>query len=223
LAGPYPRSSVTADVNMFGNTCIGQQTLGNLNGGSQQSVAIGFLAGSGTEGGNQNTYVGARACQNSLGTYGGNVCVGFEAGLANNGGGNTQVGFFCGRSVGGFENTMIGYDNGLLSGGNDNVYIGNRLAHRVQGSQNIIIGSTIAQYATNTTHNQRFQVGYSARPEFLLGDMAGNTLAMTGTATFGDVALSNATLSATAGGNSGQHLRILLNGTYYKIKLEADT
>jgi hypothetical protein len=28
--------------------------------------------------------------------------------------------------------------------------------------------------------------------------------------------------SGTAGGNSGQHLRIKLNGTYYKIKLEND-
>jgi hypothetical protein len=29
-------------------------------------------------------------------------------------------------------------------------------------------------------------------------------------------------ISGSAGGNSGQHLRIKINGTYYKIKLEDD-
>ena len=29
--------------------------------------------------------------------------------------------------------------------------------------------------------------------------------------------------SATSGGNSGQHLRIKLNGVYYKIALQQDT
>ena len=39
----------------------------------------------------------------------------------------------------------------------------------------------------------------------------------------GDLQLQGTTLqSATSGGNSGQHLRIKLNGTYYKIRLEFD-
>jgi hypothetical protein len=41
--------------------------------------------------------------------------------------------------------------------------------------------------------------------------------------TTGDLILTGTNLqSVTAGGNSGQHLRIKLNGTYYKIKLEND-
>jgi hypothetical protein len=41
--------------------------------------------------------------------------------------------------------------------------------------------------------------------------------------TTGDLILTGTNLqSATHGGNSGQHLRIKLNGTYYKIKLEND-
>jgi hypothetical protein len=42
-------------------------------------------------------------------------------------------------------------------------------------------------------------------------------------ATDGDLVLDGAAIiSATAGSNSGQHLRIKLNGVYYKIKLEND-
>jgi hypothetical protein len=222
LSGPFPRSSVVSDVSIQRNTCLGQQTLANVAVSSTDNVAVGFLAGSGAEGGNQNTLVGARAYQNSVGTGGGNTCVGFEAGVACNGSGNTQIGFLAGRSVGGFENTMIGFDNGLLCGGNDNVYIGNRTAHRIIGSQNIILGSSVAQFATNTTINQQFRVGYFGRSDYIVGDMNANTFNMTGLATFGDLALSGATVEATAGASSGQNLRILINGTYYKIELKAD-
>jgi hypothetical protein len=39
----------------------------------------------------------------------------------------------------------------------------------------------------------------------------------------GDLILTGTNIeSATSGGNSGQHLRIKLNGTYYKIRLEND-
>jgi hypothetical protein len=117
---------------------------------------------------------------------------------------------------------MIGFDNGLLCGGNDNVYIGNRTAHRIIGSQNIILGSSVAQFATNTTINQQFRVGYFGRSDYIVGDMNANTFNMTGLATFGDLALSGATVEATAGASSGQNLRILINGTYYKIELKAD-
>ena len=42
--------------------------------------------------------------------------------------------------------------------------------------------------------------------------------------TAGDLVLEGANIeSGSAGGNSGQYLRIKLNGTYYKIKLETDT
>jgi len=42
--------------------------------------------------------------------------------------------------------------------------------------------------------------------------------------TAGDLILTGTQLeSTTAGGNTGNHLRIKLNGIYYKIRLEADT
>jgi len=41
--------------------------------------------------------------------------------------------------------------------------------------------------------------------------------------TTGDLILTGTNLQFnSAGGNSGQHLRIKLNGVYYKIKLEID-
>jgi hypothetical protein len=49
------------------------------------------------------------------------------------------------------------------------------------------------------------------------GDIIINTLTQTG-----DLKFTNATLSATSGGNSGQHLRLIINGTPYKIRLEDD-
>jgi hypothetical protein len=56
----------------------------------------------------------------------------------------------------------------------------------------------------------------------MVGDMVADTFTMTASASLGNLALTNATISPTAGGNSGNHLRINLNGTFYKIKLEAD-
>jgi hypothetical protein len=38
----------------------------------------------------------------------------------------------------------------------------------------------------------------------------------------GDLEFTNATLSGSSGGNSGQHLRLIINGTPYKIRLEDD-
>ena len=41
--------------------------------------------------------------------------------------------------------------------------------------------------------------------------------------TAGDLVFNSTHIqSGSSGGNSGQHLRIKLNGTYYKIKLESD-
>jgi hypothetical protein len=223
ISGPYPRSSVVDNISIQRNVCVGQQTLGNLNTSATDNTAVGYLTGFGSEGGNQNTLLGARAYQNSVSTGGQNTCLGFEAGVANNGSGNTQVGFLAGRSVGGFENTMIGYDNGLLCGGNDNVYIGNRSCRRVIGSQNIIIGSSVAQFEENTNINRQFRVGYFGRSDYIIGDMENNTFNMNGVATLGNLALNNATVEATAGASAGQNLRININGTFYKIALLADT
>jgi hypothetical protein len=44
----------------------------------------------------------------------------------------------------------------------------------------------------------------------------------TGTATFADVALTNTTIAGTAGSATGTYLRIVLNGTPYKLALLAD-
>jgi hypothetical protein len=44
----------------------------------------------------------------------------------------------------------------------------------------------------------------------------------TATATFGDISLTNATISATAGA-TGNYLRININGTFYKLQLLADS
>jgi hypothetical protein len=65
-------------------------------------------------------------------------------------------------------------------------------------------------------------VGHPSNTDYIVGDMVLDTFTMTASASFGNLQLTNATISPTAGGNTGDHLRINLNGTFYKIKLEAD-
>jgi hypothetical protein len=49
------------------------------------------------------------------------------------------------------------------------------------------------------------------------GDLKVSNLSQTG-----DIELTGATLDTNAGGNAGTHLRIKINGTYYKISLLQD-
>jgi hypothetical protein len=223
ISGPYPASSVSTDIQVRRNTCIGQQTLGNITSNTFDSTAVGFLAGFNCGGGDRQTFLGARA--GSFTSNAGNgVMIGFEAGVGNNGFGNTIIGTLAGRGTGGGnENTFLGFDCGLESAGSNCLHLGNRVGYRVQGSNNILIGSNIQQNASPTVLNNAFQVGTPANATYMTGDMSANTFSMSGcAATLGNLTLNAADLQATSGGNAGLHLRINLNGTFYKIRLEQD-
>jgi hypothetical protein len=220
IAGPYPASGTTAPLVFTNNTAVGAQSLGQVTGNVTESVGLGRRAGFNTVAGPQNTFVGANSGINGNATAGQNTALGYQCGEGLNGGANTFVGAFCARGFAGGSNISIGNDYGFASNGSNNIYIGQNGAYRILGNENIIIGPRLQQNATNTSLSNRFQVGCIANPNYMVGNMSTNTFTMNNCATtLGNLTLTNATLTPTAGGSSGQHLQITINGTPYKIAL----
>jgi hypothetical protein len=101
----------------------------------------------------------------------------------------------------------------------------------IESNQDLNINSTKAGGFINLTSTSSIDITATGDNLVLRGGAVAQ-LEATGTGadvilkpetTAGDLVLEGANLEfASAGGNSGQHLRIKLNGTYYKIKLESD-
>lgn len=219
-------NSPSIDFPMLRNIAIGQQALGLVNGTQMVDcvgigVAAGYLATA-----IQATFVGRNAGRGAGGAKDGSICIGHECGNGMAQTSSVAVGSFAARSMGGSRNIALGYDVGLSSSGSQNIYIGSVGCYRINGSNNIIIGHGLQANSTTATISNRFQMGTAVNPTYLTGNISGtpaaNTLVMTGTATLGDLALSGATVASTAGASTGQYLRVLINGTYYKMPLFAD-
>lgn len=220
----YPFLS-TGDFTIARNVAVGEKALGAFTGASlTDNTAVGYFAGSsGT--GVQRTVVGSLAGSSTAGTTDGCVIIGYNAGTGSAQTSSVIVGSFAGRSMtgGGSRNIALGNDVGLSSTGSQNIYIGSAGCYRIAGSNNIIIGHGLQANGSTTVVNNRFQIGNATNPFYLNGTIATpattGSLAFAGNASFGTVALTNTTVAPTAGGSSGVHLPIVINGTTYKIAL----
>jgi len=197
--------------------------------------------------------IGKMAC-----AYGGgfqSICIGQEAGIAQNSARCITIGTYCNRGGYGNNNISIGdsaFDDG--AGGQYNVCIGTQAGVHLRGNQNIIIGPGVGQgtYGPNFWNADNITaIGYQYNNPSTNGTDAfymdnGNTicglwnnnpqpitvgtpvvditgdLKVSNLSQTGDIELTGATLDTNAGGNAGTHLRIKINGTYYKIALLQD-
>jgi hypothetical protein len=119
----------------------------------------------------------------------------------------------------------IGYNAGIVSQGANSIAIGAGAGAVNQPDNSIVINASGAQldgataealYIDPVRLDTAFTGGYIG-----YNSTSKEIVYNTGTATFGDVALTAATTAASAGA-AGNYLRININGTFYKIQLYAD-
>jgi hypothetical protein len=196
VTGPFTINPSTGTMNL--------PTI-RLDGGSTQRTSIGFNAGI-TNPGIGVTSFGRNAGQTNQGQY--STAVGWTAGGANLGQLSVALGAESGGS-GQFTNYIgryaIGTHNNcnVINAQNSNLATDGASRFYVSPIRNDTTKQTQLQY--NTTSKEISYVNQVISPITTSGlDITGNA----------------ALLSATAGGTSGQHLVIVVNGVTYKIKLE---
>lgn len=111
------------------------------NANSFRNAIFGKAAGSGNNLGNDNSFFGTNAGQNSSG--GSNVFVGISAGQNSSGNNNSFVGREAGRNNSGTNNTFVGRSAGVNNTtGGSNVFIGvNTADGNTAGNNNTVIGA----------------------------------------------------------------------------------
>jgi hypothetical protein len=196
VTGPFSINPSTGTMNL--------PTI-RLDGGSTQRTSIGFNAGI-TNPAVGVTSFGRNAGQTNQGQY--STAVGWTAGGANLGQFSVALGAESGGS-GQFTNFIGRYAIGthgncnVLNAQNSNLATDGASRFYVAPIRNDTTKQTQLQY--NTTSKEISYVNQVISPITTSGlDITGNA----------------ALLSATAGGTSGQHLVIVVNGVTYKIKLE---
>ena len=190
------------------------------NGNCYESVMIGKQAGMGCND-DRSVYIGPYTGRGHGGGFG-NVGIGFST-LDGNGSGS--------------GNTSIGYQNAIRIQGNENTYIGANIGNQSYGVSKIENGITAIGRKYGDTGSNNYDGLYMDGYNYKAGlwattptqitpgapslNVAGDLIIDNITRT-GNVQLTAATLSGSAGSSSGQNLRILINGVYYKIALLAD-
>jgi hypothetical protein len=173
------------------------------------NVVIGSnaMSSGGGTGGQNNVAVGTQAMQNlQSGTR--NIAIGFQAGRNNvSGNNNVALGWQSLTQTTGNQNLGLGYGAGLqITTGSNNVVIGGNFASSIATLSNFMLfcdGAGTERFRVPSTGN--FLLGSTTDPgqKFYLN----GSLRIDGQS------------SGTAGGSSGQHLIINLDGTQYKIAL----
>lgn len=218
----------------FGFEAINASATGTFN------TVLGYTAGRSLTSGYENTFVGYNAGRSNTTGYN-NVSVGGGSGFRiTTGALNTNVGQGAGdANVVGNGNVNIGYQAGFFGTSDYNINIGTYAGRTITtGQYNIMMGFYTGQ--SITTGNYNTIIGHnvtglsaSLSNTIILADGQGNqriyvnNSGNTGIGTTSPAAKLhlNGTLridgqsSGTAGGASGQHLIINLDGTTYKIAL----
>jgi len=165
--------------------------------GTSKNVAAGENALVSLAGGSENVAVGYQAMIGATTTCR-NVVIGATAGFAL----TTAPSSNAGGSV------LIGWAAGIaITTGTNNIAIGrNANSVTILGDNNLSVGRDSAPLSSNL--NNTIAIGRGA---------------IAGAGGDGEIAIGSATypilLAATAGGSSGQHLVLRLNGTQYKVAL----
>ena len=104
------------------NIAIGNQSMGNVQNGSENNVAVGRTSMYNNQGGSENVAIGAFSMSWSPHVYG-----------------NTAIGYNSGSYASGWNNVIIGHTAGFRSNGHHNVFIGNEAGRDVTGNNQLYI------------------------------------------------------------------------------------
>jgi hypothetical protein len=209
-------------------------------------VAIGANAGETSQGGSggQAVSVGAYLTQQTLqGT--GAVSVGYDAATTSQGARAIAVGLSASPLTQGANSIAIGANavstsvaqaanTIVLNATNTPLVAGTASATYINPIRVVHTNDVLLHTSTNEVVKQPYKfdasgnllmAGAEIRTAPVVGNTAGNlTLQVNATGAGGTLSISGGTdiLSGSSGGNTGLHLRVFINGTPYKIRLEAD-
>ncbi|PNK60986.1 YadA-like family protein [Psychrobacter sp. FDAARGOS_221] len=160
-------AGIEASAGYINATAVGTQAKAT----GEDSVSIGYLAGSGANSsGNNTAYVGYKAGENAAGTY--NVAVGADAGAEVTGDNNAALGVDAGRNITGDNNVSFGRNTNVNAVGSSNVSIGNLAGSNLEGDSNISIGNNTNNGVKGLTNG--IAIGNGAKSEKNVGIALGN-------------------------------------------------
>ena len=190
-----------------------------------EQVALGFVAGQ-TNQGTQAVALGGEAGSSGQGS--GAVAVGYQAGVLDQGSKAVAIGYQAGYQVTGANAVAVGNLAGHYLQNANAVAIGSQAGETAQHANSIVLNATGSALNTNgasrffvapvrTDGTKQEQVQYNtATNEITHTAQVISPITTSGLDITGDPAL----LSGTSGGNSGQHLVVVINGVSYKIALQ---
>jgi hypothetical protein len=202
-------SALRSNTTGINNTASGANVLQfNTTGDNNTASGVGALLYNTT--GASNTAIGVNALATNT-TSQSNTAVGVNALNKNSGNFNSSFGVnSLQKNTTGFDNCAFGsaaLSNNLTA--NLNTAVGANAGSTLTiGSENIIIGAN--SNVDSNARNRCVALGFNSLTPAVDGSLAIGSAG----SPMGNL------LSGAAGGNSGQHLVIYLNGTQYKIKLE---